>query len=78
MTHRFFLTPLSTLWRRLRPKRYSKKVLADESTGYQPPTAHGPCYNTHQLLEDKSLSDDYLIATSAMRHLWYWGYSQIG
>ncbi|ARV01975.1 TPA: hypothetical protein ACHH3Q_000872 [Streptococcus pyogenes] len=79
MTHRFFLTPLSTLWRRLRPKRYSKKVLAtDEPTGYQPPAAHGPCDDTHQLLEDKSLSDDYLIATSAMRHLWYWGYSQIG
>ncbi|KGE57793.1 hypothetical protein MGAS2111_2128, partial [Streptococcus pyogenes MGAS2111] len=37
MTHRFFLTPLSTLCRRLRPKRYSKKVLADEPTGYQPP-----------------------------------------
>ncbi|VHC45363.1 putative cytoplasmic protein [Streptococcus pyogenes] len=79
MTHRFFLTPLSTLWRRLRPKRYSKKVLADEPpTSYQPPAAHGPCDETHQLLEDKSLSDDYLIATSVMRHLWYWGYSQIG
>ncbi|HHJ7626121.1 TPA: hypothetical protein ACQM95_000899 [Streptococcus pyogenes] len=78
MTHRFFLTPLSTLWRRLRLKRYSKKVLADEPTSYQPPAAHGPCDDIHQLLEDKSLSDDYLIATSAMRHLWYWGYSQIG
>ncbi|EMO8655197.1 hypothetical protein [Streptococcus pyogenes] len=78
MTHRFFLTPLSTLWRHLRPKRYSKKVLADEPTSYQPPAAHGPCDDTHQLPEDKSLSDDYLIATSAMRHLWYWGYSQIG
>ncbi|MGS7094859.1 hypothetical protein ACEN6D_04960 [Streptococcus pyogenes] len=79
MTHRFFLTPLSALWRRLRPKRYSKKVLAtDEPTSYQPPAAHGPCDETHQLLEDKSLSDDYLIATSVMRHLWYWGYSQIG
>ncbi|ESA51845.1 hypothetical protein HMPREF1236_1442 [Streptococcus pyogenes GA40056] len=52
--------------------------MADEPTGYQPSTAHGLCDNTHQLLEDKSLSDDYLIATSAMRHLWYWGYSQIG
>lgn len=59
-------------------KALLQKVLADEPTGYQPPAAHGPCDETHQLLEDKSLSDDYLIATSAMRHLWYWGYSQIG
>ncbi|HER6566880.1 TPA: hypothetical protein ACNYO2_000729 [Streptococcus pyogenes] len=78
MPHRFFRTSFSALWRRLRPKRYSQKALADEPTSYQPPAAHGPCDDTHQLLEDKSLADDYLIATSAMRHLWYWGCSHIG